>query len=63
MPRVCQLLGHIAIVGKKQQSGSIAIEPAYRINPFATSIFYQHHHCITLLRIINSSYVAFGLIQ
>ena len=58
-----QLGSQVAIISKKQYTGCVTVEAAYRINTFLASILHQIHNGKTFLRIVGSSYTVFRLIQ
>jgi hypothetical protein len=60
---VCQFLGQFPIIGKQQDSGSIAVKPAHRINAFACGIPDELKNGFTALRVFVGGDLVFWFVQ
>ena len=55
--------GEVAIVGKQEHTGGIAVETANGIDTLRASIFHQVHHSLALLWVVAGSDIVFGLVE
>ena len=58
-----QLASQVAIVGKKKHARSVAVESPNRIDTLGTNTLHEVHHSLTLLRIVASRNIIFGLVD
>ena len=61
--RVREASGKVAVVGKEQQAGGIAVEATDGVYPFGAGTVYQHHYRLAFLWVVDSGDESFGLVE
>ena len=60
---VCELAGHVAVVGEQQHARGIAVEPAHGIDALGASVLHKVHHGLALLRVVACGNIVLGLVE
>ena len=60
---VCQLRSQVAIIGKQQHTGGVAVQTTNGIDTLGASILNKVHHRLTLLGIIAGGNIVLGFVQ